>query len=307
MANVEWAEIPFAINSQFQGSFPFNNLRTGGTGPQIILDPTKCQAGSAKRVTRDNSPQRGGEIMHKHFKTGFVMQFGGIAVDVLDAAGGVMEPLCGAPLVDLLDQLMRTLDGIENLDGNVIWTPTGHPARAMYGARWLGPDGLGGAAFTAVLESRDSDVFVAIQFALVCPFPYAMNAADTTTALGGSTPVTIVQGGSTDFWPVVHVYGPTASFNIVCTNAQYGTRQLVYDSTLPGAAAIAGGQAIEFDFFRNTAYFGPAGGPYTGANAKPGIDVLNSDFWVLAPGNPSSNVVEIFGASADIIWQAAWI
>lgn len=321
MANVQWLEIPFHLISQYGGDVHFNPILGTTPGPQWLLDADKCQAGSAKRVTRDNSPQTGGEIVHRHFKTGFVMQIGAIAVNVLDASSpgsGNMEPCCGSDLVDLSDGLMRCLDGMENIDGSLNWVPSGYPktidgppstvqdGRSMFGARWLGPDGLGGAAFTAVLEERDTTFFTAVQFALVCPYPYATdtNEVDTDITDGGGA-VDIDQGGSTEFWPVIEVYGPSTGFTITCVNAPNGTQNLIYDSTLPGALPIDVGDHIEFNFFTNTAYFNGSGG-----NAKAGIDVANSDFWSLVantPSGPVTNAISIVGADATVKWKPAWV
>lgn len=275
---------------------PFNPFLLGTDGPQFILDPDKCQAGSAKRVTRDNTAQRGGEILHKHFKTGFVMQIGGIYANVLNPDGCEMEPLCGSDLVELDDLLMLNLDAMENVDGSIAWTPTGFTDRAVFGARWLGPDGIGGAAFTAVLVERDDQIWSGFQVALVSPFPYAVDAAVTETSLEDGTPVTVTNNGTTEYWPVVEVYGPTSAFTI--TNNTTGLT-LSYNAGFPGAGPILSGHLIEFDYFRNTAYF-----DYDQNPAMAGIDVAQSDFWSLVPGD---NEIEIAGADGLLKWQSAYV
>jgi hypothetical protein len=297
MANVQWQEIPFCLVTPTV-SLPFNPQLTGASGPALILDADKCQAGSAKRVTRDNTPQRGGEIMHKHFKTGFVMQIGGYYANVLNASTVPcqMEPACGADLVELDDMLMRALDSIENEDGRLIWTPTGYPNRMVDALRWLGPDGVGGAAFTAVLTEREDQIFTGFQVALVSPYPYASAEAEIDTPLDDGVPVTLDNVGTTDFWPVVEVYGPTSAFTL--ENVTTG-EALVYNAGFPLANPIGSGHFIEFDFFRNTAYFDGSGN-----TALPGVDVLNSDFWSLAPGD---NVIELSGATGLVKWQAAYV
>jgi phage-related protein len=55
----------------------------------------------------------------------------------------------------------------------------------------------------------------------------------------------------------------------------------------------------EIDTFRNTIYQNGSG-----ANLKDGIDVENSDFFGLVPGN---NVISISGGSVTVLWQAAWV
>lgn len=335
MANVEWAEIPFTLTSlQSDGvtqntQFIFNayqvaNALGGPTlGPQAILDPEKCQAGSAKRVTRDNTPQHGGEIMHRHFKTGFVMQIGGFYANVVNVnqVSGQPNtadyvPLCGSSLVALDDLLMLNLDAMENVNGSLAWVPSGYPktigptvqpGRAVYDCRWLGPDGLGGAAFTAVLTQREDQVFVGFQFAIVTPFPYAVDASETDTNFTSATPQTLTNYGTTGFSPVIEVQGPT-SYNGALAGGLGGDfviynhvngQFLLYDSTLPGASSIPGGQHIEFDFFRNTAYFNGSG-----ASAKAGINIAASDFWEILPGG---NSIEIDGTTMTVKWQSAYV
>lgn len=246
------------------------------------------------------------------------MQLGLIAVDIQDppqfigegpsiaGGSGSFQPVCGSDLVDLDDDLMRCLDGMENLDGSLTWSPTGHPDRALFATRWLGPDGLGGAAFTAALEARDSDVFTTVQFAIVTPYPYAVTSNNPSdgqgrqvTPMANGTPEVFVNGGTTEYWPVIEVYGPTSAFVITCTNAQNGTQVIVYNASLPGAIAIPSGQYIEFNLFANTAYFNG-----DGANAKPGIDPTQTDFWSMVTGD---NTIEIVGANGTILWSDSWV
>lgn len=323
MPNVQWSDIPFALETP-EGSGadalafnPFLDITNPVThfsriaGPQWILLPEKCQAGSAKRVARDNTPQKGGEVIHRKFKAGLVIQLGLLAVNVKSAPalpGSVeYEPACDADLVDLFDLLIGHLDSIENADGRLTWAPSGKPARMMDAARWLGPEGGGAGAFTSVLTEIDTVVFTAAQFALLCPFPYAMDAAQTITCVGGPTPncsgsssvAVATNNGTTGFYPVLRVYGPSSSFQIVRTSILTGeTQSFVYEASLPRASSIPSGEFIELDFFRETAYFNGSG-----ANAKPGIDVLNSDFWALEKGD---NILAITGATADVFWQPAW-
>jgi hypothetical protein len=348
MANVEWLEIPFRLSDSYGDSIDINLLQgtTGAgpsgadTGPQWLLDATKCQAGSAKRVTRDNSPQNNGEIVHRHFKTGLIMQLGMIAANVTQlpiggpgGSAGEYEPAYGNQLVDLDDQLMLVLDRIENEDGILTWSPTGHANRSMLGARWLGPDGLGGAAFTAVLEARENDVFTTVQFALLCQYPYIVDSQLCCAYIDADTPsVTFTQGGTTPYFPIVHLNASdanvTSEVTISCTNAINGTPpgsplNMVYNPNLPGAVEIAALKSIEFDMFKNTAYFGDicdggsldagdtgCGGPdcvenspydcdFIIGSAKAGIDVQKSDFWSLVPG---SNTISISGDSNASAW-----
>jgi hypothetical protein len=311
MPTVQWDDIPYALVSPI-GVLPLNPLNAVANpittdanvdGPQWVLLPDGCQAGSAKRVTRDNQPQKSGEIVHRHFKTGLVFQLKMLAVDVQPGADGALGeflPPCGEDLVDLFDLLCLHLNAMENADGRLLWTPSGKPVRMLLDCRWLGDSGEGGGTFTSVVTSQDTTILTAAEFALVSPFPYALDFTQTTTTIDDGDAATITQTGNTDMYPVVHAYGPSTAFTL--TNATTGF-QLKYDSTLPGASVIPSGHAVEFDFFRETGYFGPTGGPYTGASAKPGIVVTVSDFFPLSPG---ANDITVVGADVDILWQAAW-
>lgn len=307
MPNVQWTDIPFQLISTAV-TIDLNPLigviapsSPHPLGPQWIVLPDGSQAGSAKRVTRDNSPQKGGEIVHKHFKAGLVFQLKMIACDV-KTVEGEMTAVCGSDLVTLFDQLLLCLNAMENVDGRLVWTPTGHASRLMDAARWLGSDGQAGGAFTSVVTDMENEVFTGATFALLSPFPYAIDYAQTTTEVGGSAGVvTIDNTGNTDFFPVLHVNGPTSAFQFYNHTTDM---VLSYDATFPGASPIASGRSVEFDFFRETAYFGPVGGPWTGANAKPGIDIVLSDFWPITPG--VSTNIELVGASGQLLWQPAY-
>lgn len=319
--NVQWKEIPFALETPVGGGAdalalnpylaitnPVTHFSSIG-GPQWMVDAGSA-IGAAKRVARDNAPQKPGEVVHKKFKSGLVTQLRLLAVSFVDPVGGGMIPACDEDLVDLFDGLLRHLNSIENTDGRLTWLPTNKVARMSDDVRWLGSDGGGGGGFTSITAEVDDVVFTGVQFALLSPFPYAMDAPQTITCLGGETPncsgsgasVLITNDGTGAFYPVLRVYGPpfdTGFFQIDRTSTLTGeTLSLVYDASLPGASNLLAGDFIEFDFFRETAYFGGSG-----ANAKPGIDVQLSDFWPLETGD---NVLSIGGAAADVFWQPAW-
>lgn len=326
--NVQWLEIPWGLNSQYGGDVAFNPFWNGVTGPQWLLSADGCAIGPAMRVTRDNSPQQDGEIVHRHFRTGTIAQLKLIAAYVENPSydddsniigAGDFTPVCGADLVDLDDALMACLFGMQNIDGSLNWTPgsppgTGSgselPGRTLYATRWLGPDGLGGATFTATQEQRDTDVFVTVQFALLSPYPYAAATTLTTTSLPNGTPVEIRQDGTCDYFPVVNVFGPSDGFTLTCENSIYGTQQLVYNSALPGASPLASSgdtKAVQINMFANTLYFGPEGGPYNGDPANAGVDVTQTYFWVLTSGFAGINTVTLTGATGQIIYGESFV
>lgn len=316
MPNVQWNDIPFLMISPNATLIDINPLHgvispsAGDTfGPQWILIGDGCTAGAAKRVVRDNTPQKPGEIIHHKYKTGVVFQLTMIACDVQetavgDDAGQEMKPVCGSDLVDLFDKLMLALDGMENADGRLVWTPTGHVSRMLDSARWLGSDSSGGGA-QSLATSIVNETFTQVQFSLLSPFPYAMDYAQVVTPLDAIGTGTITNAGTADFYPVILVDGPATSIQIdvVSFGPPLTGTNFYWNTSFPGSIPIPAGQTVEFDFFRETAYMGPTGsGAYDVTNMKPGIDVLNSDFWTLKPG---VNTVFLTGdaPSGQMLWQ----
>ncbi len=328
MPTVQWQEIPYALETPYGagaaglpfGAFlPIVNPVTGFnslTGPQWILQPGGCLMGAGKRLARDNRPQLPGEIVHRKYRTGLVTQLSLLAVNATSAPGpsgpeaqipAQVPPACDEDLVDLFDTLMAHLHSIENADGRLTWLPSGKQARMVLAARWLGAD-AGGGGVTGVQTTVEDQIYTTAQIALLSPFPYAMDAAEIVTCMGGATPhcsgspdtVTVTNQGTSEFWPVFRVYGPTSGFEIQRTSALTGlTESLTYTTAYPGAPAVPSGRFVEFDFFRETAYIDG-----NQANAKAGIDVLNSDFWALEVG---ANEITIFGSTAaDMHWQSAY-
>lgn len=299
---LEW-DNPWELQTP-QGTLPLNAIASSGTTPlgYYMLDPSKCAAGAGRRITRSSIPQAGGEITHRKFKTGYVVE---LHVQLWEAIGDAGVPACGSVLREMGDLLELHLNSIENDDGRLVWTPSASPAindRMVDKARILGPSGSGDSGFVGVTVEKDPEgPLVVVTFALLSPLPYAMDAPQTTTNLGGSTPVTVTNDGNVEFFPVFKVYGATSSFTLV-NNSNLdeagNPKQFVYSAALPGALSIAGGDYAEIDTFRNTVYLNG-----NSSNLKPGIDIPTSDFWGLVPGD---NDIEIFGASADMLWQAGW-
>lgn len=297
--NVEWNCIPVSLITPNQGTLTFNP-QVGAGGAGWLLDQDNCKSGAGKRLTRDHAAQHSGDIVHRKYKDGYVVQLSMWAAEMI-GSGPDMKPVSGSALVNQMDALMRHLDDIENRDGVLRWTPTSHSARAVQSVRWMGPDGSASQSFSGVDVEYDDEVFLKVTFALLAPFPYAQDAAETVTAIGGGAFAN--NTGTTEFWPVIRVFGPTTAFTITNIQPDGTTVLLQYDSTLPGAQPILAGRAVELDFFRNTAYEGPAAGPYTGDNMKPGIVIQTTDFWSLKPG---VNAVGIGGATANMLWAPAY-
>lgn len=324
MPTVQFDDIPFALETPagdgadalvFNGYRPQVNPITSQnlqTGPQWILEQSGSAMGAAKRLARDGMPQKPGEIIHRKYRTGVAAQLRALAVDVkagITAAPTTVEiaPACDEDLVDLFDLLSQHLHSIENADGRLTWLPSNKADRMLDFVRWIGADAGGGGGFQSITTERESVVFTGIQFGLLTPFPYGLDRAQVTTCLGGATPncsgspstVLITNTGSSEMWPVIRVYGPFSSFQIDRESTVTGiTQSFIWSDAFPGAPTIGTSHFLELDFFRETAYVDA-----DQANAKPGIDIPNSDFWPLEIGD---NILTIAGASADVFWQNAY-
>lgn len=292
-----------------QGTLEFNKQITVAPGLKgaFILNPARCQGGTARRITRTNIAQASGEITHRKFKQGYVVE---LNAELYEEYPGE-NPACDVLLRAMGDLLSLHLEAVENNNGRLVWTPSANPAvndRMLVGARALGPSGIEGGSFVAVAVEREgSGTIVAVTFAFLSDRPYAIDAPQTTTALADGVPATLTNTGTSGYHPVFKVNGPTSAFTITnnsLLDEQGNPLQIVYDSTLPGALAIAGGHYAEIDTFRDTVYLDG-----NSSNLKPGIDVLETDFTAvdgsgfLAVG---ANILEIVGATCDVLWQAAF-
>lgn len=284
---VEW-DNPFTLTSLAGGDLDLNEP----DGYRFLLDLANCVSSTDKRVSVDNIPQGDGVIPHRDFTGGFQLQMG-LSLWVGEQANSDAGPACAADLVHMWDLLMLHLRSMFVSPGRVYWTPTGQPQRMADQVKLISgpsdttsPRGQGG---------------VSVIFTLLSPFPYALTAAqNTTTILDGATE-TLTNGGNTDFFPVIKVYGPTSAFTITNNSVldeDGNPLQLVYSSANPGGQSIPSGHYGEFDFFKNTAYKDGSG-----LNLKPGITIPSSDFFPLAPGE---NDITVDGADADVLYNDAW-
>lgn len=296
MVTLEW-DVPFILSTPY-GDLPFNSLASSGTTPvgNYLLDSTACHAGTGRRVTRTNIPQAGGEITHRKYRTGYAME---LSVQLWEDTA---TPACQAVLREMADYLMLHLNSIDNEDGRIRWAPSGANERMLDRVRFLGPtlDGGGGGISVSVAKGGDAPL-VTVGFALLSPFPYGMDYAETDTHIADGATATLDNTGNSDFYPVLRVNGPSSGFvvtNLDVEDEDGNALQIVYDTGLPGSHTIAGGHYVEIDCFRNTVYLdGDV------ANRKPGIDILLSDFWYLQPG---TNRISITGADVDVLWQPAY-
>lgn len=298
---LEW-DVPFLLTTP-EGTLAFNQQVMLDSDPLgwYILDRARCSAGAARRITRNNLPQADGEITHRKFRSGQVLE---LNVQMWEDQN---LPACGGVLREMGDLLELHLNAIENADGRLQWTPTTWPTggtplvdRMADSVRSLGPSGQGDGGFVSVVVEEDADSpLTVVTFALLTPLPYLMDAPQTTTDItaGG----TLTNTGNADFFPVMKVYGPTDTFTITntsVTDEQGNPLEVRYDTALPGAASIAAGHYAEIDFFRNTIYLDG-----NSSNLKPGIDVTVTDLFPLVPG---PNMITVGGGYAGALIQALW-
>jgi hypothetical protein len=273
-ANLEW-EIPFSIISSY------GELFLNESTPYLLLGEG-CEALRRLRVVVDDIPQGDGQINHKRFTSGYEIQ---LEVALWNAARDA--PLCDQEARLAAEDLMLHLNAVLNGSGRLIWTPTGLGDRRFLDEARLaeiGPWTTGNA-----FDSR-------IVFRLDSPFPYVMDLAQVEVELVDTVDQVITNNGTVTTFPVVRVDGPATAFDI--DNLTTG-ESVHYDEALPGALPILAGHYIEFDFFRNTAYFDGSGDP-----AKAGIVIETSDFWSLDPQIPTT--VGIFGASGTLLYNHSY-
>lgn len=271
-----WGSVAATLASVY-GDLTFNAT----SGDRYLLDELACDMWQDVRPgpDRPNVPQEDGGLIEEGFVTGTRLN---LKVRLWEDE----EPACGADLTRMVDTLMKHAQSMVKAAwaGRYLWTPAGDDRRLLDYMQMRE---------RVQFEWGEREVAASLRF--LSPFPYAIDFTQTLTTITGSSVLNNV--GNTTMFPVFKVYGPAATFTLSNDTTDLA---IVYDDTLPGAAAIAGGDYVEIDTFRNTAYLNG-----DEDNMKPGIDVTLSDFWGLVPGN---NVVSITTAPrVDVLWQAAWV
>lgn len=310
-----------------------NGLAMIGTTPlgRFLLDSSKCSSGSARRITRNNLAQANGEITHRKFKSGEVIE---LNVQLWETEH---DPACAGTLRKMADTIGEYLEAMANNDGRVVWFPSPWPddadppnPRMLDAARSMGPSGndATGASFVSVVTEKDENAKLwDVTFAFLSPYPYAtdfMNwPADPDEIAefadsGGDGSVTVVNEGNVAYQPVLRIYGDSLMSGLEVdgfTLVNYSSvdemgdpLKVVYDQSNPGGFTIAPGFWIEIDTFRSTVQMKQASGADT-ANAKACITVLETDFFQLEPGN---NDLHLHwhgpnpGLKAEVVYRNAW-
>lgn len=269
-ATGEWAGVPFVLTS------PYGTLNLNDTsGDRYLLIPSGCDMGAALRVTKDNVPQGNGSILHRRFEEGYVCNLQ-MMLWKDDAVA------CGADLVSMLDDLNLHVRGLLNAgdnQGRLAWLPSGSGSYRMIDDIRL--------LERLVVAAPDDGGGTVVTFAVDSAYPYAQDLTQQSTALNA----TLNNTGTVAYWPVVQVFGATSAFTL--TNVTTGKLVQYAGTAIPG-----GGQYVEIDMFRNTMYLNG-----NGANLISGLNMLNSDFFALEPGN---NALTITGATATVLWAPAY-
>lgn len=289
--NVEW-DIPMELLTPY-GTLPFNDEIGGGNTVQLLLDPARCQTSAGIRLTRDPFSQRDGSIVHREFTEGYAVHMAGWIMADQDT------PACAADLRETWETLQMHLHvllgndpgGVLTGDNNrLIWTPSG-----TGGVNRL----LGDVRLLEEAQTSFDAGITQFAFALHSRFPYAISITEHTESISQGSSTVLANGGNVPTFPNFKIYGPLAGFAQI-TNETTG-QTFVYDTALPGASIIDVGDYGFVGTFAENMYLNGAG-----LNLKPGIDVEQSDFWPLVPGNNNVSVDGDTGISIDVIWNDAW-
>jgi hypothetical protein len=273
---IEWQQ-----SARIQSSYGTLNFNDDSGTTLYLLDPQRCVARRNLRVTADPVPQGDGEILHARFADG-------VEFDItLTLWTDRNSPACDDDARLMEEALHKHLQAILNGSGRWFWQPTGYgDERMMDEARWLAP----------LVSTMGNEGIWELTFSIDSPFPYIIDATQTTESLSNAIADTLTNTGNAPFWPVIRVLGPASAFTI---ENQDNGMMIDYDPTLPGGQNISVGDYAEIDTFRNTIYLNG-----DEDNLKAGIAVTNTDFWSLSPG--TTNVI-ITGADANFLLNDAWL
>lgn len=285
-----------------EGTLPLNQ-EYGTTGWVFQLNPEKCSAALPVRTTDDDVPQGDGKIPHRRWRSGYGIH---LAIEPLKSVGGELECPEGSDLVamvDLLDlhlnSMIRTglVSGFPN--ARLIFTPGGGVSptdNRMFDRCQLA--GTPTPSFDGALGGFQCEVDIDT------PYPYYISEQETDSVVyeGGTSAITtITNDGTTDYYPVVQLFG-SASLVIVTNysilDLDGEPLQLIYDSSLPGASIISPGDYVEVVFFEGKAFLNG-----NEANRKAGLDMRYTELWPLIPGE---NLIGAFGGEALIKWNHAY-
>ena len=295
----EWS-IPFDLelldlSGNVTNILPLNQTDTAGH--RFQLDPALCNVSLPVRTTDDDKPQADGKIPHRRWRSGFDVHLG---LELLvDDGSGEMAAACDQDLVEMLDELGLTINemirtglvsGLPN--ARLKWTPTGFAERMFDRLQLSG---------TPSLDVVEGNIGPRYEVDFDTPYPYYMLADEEQVAIAATGTEIIVNEGNTDYFPVIKIHGNASLVTITNMNAEDtdgNPLYLVYDSSLPGASSIASPNYVEVVHFTGTAYLNG-----NQANRKAGIDMTQSTFFPLVPGD---NEILVTGADVTVLANSAW-
>jgi len=239
------------------------------SGDRYLLVDAECDEWQDVRAELQNIPTADGSLIQERFLTGTRLKLV-ISLWVDE------DPACNEDLVRMSDTLAQHAGSMVKaaFSGRFLWTPDGHPTRLIQYMQ---------LTERMTWSQAQRDIRATLLFD--SPFPYAIDFTQEDDTTSGS--IVLNNTGNTPFYPVFKVTGGGA---FTLSNDTTGFA-IVYTGSYSGYA--------EIDTFRNTIYENG-----NGANLKDGLDVENSDFFSLVPGN---NVISISGGTVEILWQAAWL
>lgn len=240
-----------------------------GTGDRYLLVNSECDMWQDVRAQLLNIPQADGSLNQDRFSTGTRLK---LVVSLWHDE----DIACDDDLTRMVDTLTKHAWSMLHIAwaGRFLWEPVGANVRMLDYMQ---------VSERMQWDYKNADVRATILFD--SPYPYGMDFTQQNPSFSGSQ--VLDNTGNTTFYPVFKVTGGgpfTLSNDTI-------SQSIVYTGSYSGYA--------EIDTFRNTIYENG-----DGANLKDGLDVQNSDFWGLVPGN---NVVSISGGTVEVLWQPAWL
>jgi hypothetical protein len=297
MPLADWT-VPFKLTSaQWSGTLldintpvAFNN----GTGIYLLRNDA-CQLSNVVRETKDFIPQFNGALLHRRFVGGMEMSL------TIQLWQNDTQIACDELLQEMLDELMGYLWQLlnaEDNEGRISWAPAGGSSSTST-QRMLDDIRL----LTYPTGSQAPGAPFEITVSVDTQYPYAEDLTQQLSSIATGTTVVVNNTGTEPTAPVFQVNklagvlgsGGT-TFEI--QNLTTGITLSWNGANSGGGGAITAAQYLEIDTFRNTIFTDG-----TGSNRTPGIDMPDSDFPLLVPGN---NSIHMVGMDADMLWNPAW-
>ena len=288
MPIAEWENLAKLITPE--GELVLNDFDVDPNRGIYMTIKDGADSGTEVRSTGDPVPQGFGTLWHRGFANGYVLK---IPVQYW-VSSGPTDPIPASELTtptaqQMDDLLMLHYRSLMAGGGRILYSPAQMTQRIA--------DQLFAISKPTLVEEQ-ANTNTVLEFGST--FPYMLDFTQNLTQISdGSPTATLTNDGSAPMDPVFKVYGPFDQF--VLSNLTTGL-DFVYDDSLPGAVAVPSGHYIEITTFGDTVYLDG-----DGPSRKAGIDIRNSDFWAVEPGD---NDVQISANSTapnvDILWQAAW-